>query len=183
MAFRRHFIPDFPNYSVRTDPESHAYDAQERFPQKTFHPSRTVGLNHLVFGVRQQRKIQLMFDLELRLRFHIVPAASQDGGVQLLELLDCVTKLGRFVDSTRSIRFGVKVEDQIPSAVIRQRNGLSVVRCYRKIRSFVAFFQHVGLFPLFLHLKIPLALASECRSLLVDLLAPAFPSSLGLRKT
>ena len=124
-----------------------------------------------------------MFDLELRLRFHIVPAASQDGRIQLLKFLDCVTKLGRFVDSTRSIRFGVKVENQILSVVIRQRNSFSVFRCYRKLRSFVAFFQHVGLFPLFVHVKIPLALASECRSLLVDLLAPVFPSSPGLQKT
>jgi hypothetical protein len=36
---------------------------------------------------------------------------------------------------------------------------------------------------LFAHLKIPPALCSEYHSLLVDLLAPAFPSSLGLRKT
>jgi hypothetical protein len=109
-----------------------------------------------------------MFELELRLRFHIVPAASQDGGIQLLELLDCVTKLGRFVDSTRSIRFGVKVENQILSVVIPQRNRLSVVRGYRKLRSFVAFFQHVGLFPLFAHVKIPPALSSEYRSLFED---------------
>jgi hypothetical protein len=124
-----------------------------------------------------------MFELELRLRFHIVPAASQDGGIQLLEFLDCVTKLGRFVDSTRSIRFGVKVENQILSVVIPQRNRLSVVRCYRKLRSFVAFFQHVGLFPLFAHVKIPPALSSEYRSLFEDWLAPVFPSSPGLQKT
>jgi len=124
-----------------------------------------------------------MLDLELRLRFHIVPAASQDGRVQLLEFLDCVTKLGRFVDSTRSIRFGIEVQNQILPAIILQRNSLPVVRCYRKFRSFVAFFQHVGLFPLFVRVKIPPALASECRSLLVDWPARVFPSSPGLQKT
>ena len=124
-----------------------------------------------------------MFDLELRLRFHIVRAAAQDRRVQLLEFLDCVTKLGRFVDSTRSIRFGIKVKNQILPAIILQRNSLSIVRCYRKFRSFVAFFQHVGLFPLFARVKIPPALASECRSLLVDWLARVFPSSPGLQKT
>jgi len=124
-----------------------------------------------------------MFDLELRLRFHIVPAASQDGRVQLLEFLDCVTKLGRFVDSTGGIRFGIEVKNKILPAIILQRNSLPVVRRYRKFRSFVAFFQHVGLFPLFVRVKIPPALASECHSLLVDWLARVFPSSPGLQKT
>ena len=124
-----------------------------------------------------------MFDLELRLCFHIVPAASQDGCVQLVKFLDCVTKLGRFVDSTRSIRFGIEVQHKILPTIILQRNSLPVVRCYRKFRSFVAFFQHVGLFPLFARVKILPALASECRSLLVDWLARVFPSSPGPQKT
>src|ERR1700721_883661 len=58
-AFWRPLVPDFPNNSRRANPESHAHDSQERFPQKTFHPSRTVRLNHLEFGGRKARKIQL----------------------------------------------------------------------------------------------------------------------------
>lgn len=59
-----------------------------------------------------------MLDLELRLIFRRVRAASQNGRVQLLELLDGVTKLGRFVDSTRCIGFGIEIEDDIPPAII-----------------------------------------------------------------
>ena len=124
-----------------------------------------------------------MLDLELRLIFRRVRAAAQDRRIFRFELLDGVTKLGRFVDSTGSIRFGIEVQHEILPAIILQRNSLPVVRCYRKFWSFVAFFQHVGLFPLFVRVKIPPALASECRSLLVDWLARAFPSSPGLQKT
>ena len=59
-----------------------------------------------------------MLNLEFRLVFDGVRAAPQDGRVQLLELLDGVTKLGRFVDSTGCIGFGVEIEHDIPPAII-----------------------------------------------------------------
>ena len=59
-----------------------------------------------------------MFDLEFRLVFCRVRAASQDARVQLFELLDGVTKLGRFVDSTGRVGFGIEIENQISPAVI-----------------------------------------------------------------
>ena len=60
-----------------------------------------------------------MLDLEFCLVFRRVRAASQDGGVQFFELLDGVTKLGRFVDSTGRVCFGIEIKDDIPPAIIR----------------------------------------------------------------
>jgi hypothetical protein len=89
-----------------------------------------------------------MLDLEFRLVFRRVRAASQNARVQLLELLDGVTKLGRFVDSTGRVGFGIEIENQIPPAIIRERHDFAVIRLYAKAWSLVAFFQHAVLFPL-----------------------------------
>jgi hypothetical protein len=147
MAFRRDFVPDLADFSVRADPIRHAHDSQERFPQKTLHPPRTVRLNHFEFRVRKQRKIQFVLDLEFCLVFHGVRAASQDAGVQLLELLDGVTKLGRFVDSTGCVCFGIEIEDEIPPAIIRKRDDFAVIGRYAKARSLVSLFQHAASSP------------------------------------
>ena len=118
MALRRDLVPNFADFSVRADPVRHAHDAEERFPQKTFHPPRAVSLDHFKLGVCKQREIQFVLNLEFRLVFDGVRAASQDGRVQLLELLDGVTKLGRFVDSTRCVGLGIEIEYDIPPAII-----------------------------------------------------------------
>jgi hypothetical protein len=88
-----------------------------------------------------------VLDLEFRLVLHRVRAASQDARVQLLELLDGVTKLGRFVDSTGSIRFRIKIEDEIPPAIIRERYDFAVIGRYAKARSLVSLFQHAASSP------------------------------------
>ena len=105
-----------------------------------------------------------MLDLEFGLSFHVVCAASHDGGVQLFEGLDCVTKLGRFVDSTGRVGFGIEIQDQIAPAKIRQPHGLAVVSRHSKTRSLIAFLQHDVFFPCPLNPKIPLIRASKRRS-------------------
>ena len=50
-----------------------------------------------------------MLHFEFFLRFHGIAAAANDGTVQFRELLQGVTELGRFVDSTGSIRFRIKI--------------------------------------------------------------------------
>src|SRR6202046_1061438 len=94
-----------------------------------------------------------MLDFEFRLVFHCVRAASQDGRVQLLELLDGVTKLGRFVDSTGRVGFGIEIKHDIPPAIIRERDYFAVVSLYAKVRSLVAHFQHAALSPRSLKLR------------------------------
>ena len=99
----RHFVPDFADGSIRADPESHAHDSQKRFSEKTFHAPRAVGFDYAKFRVRQQRKIEFVLGLEIRLRRDGIRAAADHGRVEFLELREGVTKLGRFVGSTGSI--------------------------------------------------------------------------------
>ncbi len=120
VPFGRDVVPDFLNLSVFTNPESHAHDSEESFSQEGFHAPGAVGLNDLEFGIGKQREVQLVFYFELGLRFDGIAAAAGDRGVQLFELADCVTKLGRFTRSTGGIRFREEIEDQIFSAKIRE---------------------------------------------------------------
>src|ERR1700730_8124035 len=143
MAFGRYFVPDGADLSVWTDPIRHPHDSQKRFSQETFHAPCTVRLDHFEFRVGEQRKSQFVFHLEFFLRFHGIAATAHDRGVQLIEFLEGVTKLGRFVDSTRSIRFRIKIKDHVFVAIVPQRNGRAAVVGYREARSLVAYFEHV----------------------------------------
>jgi len=58
--------------------------------------------------------------LEFCLRRNRVRAASQNHGIQFVELLFRVAKLGRFRCSTRRQRLGKKVEDDALSPEIRK---------------------------------------------------------------
>ena len=115
-------LPSGPiQYVIRTIPRND-------FPKKLFIRRAPYGFDHFEFRVGQQRKSQLVLHFELFLRIHGIAAAADDRGVQLLEFLERVAKLGRFVDSTWSIRFRIKIEDQVLAAIIRSE---TVRRCRR----------------------------------------------------
>jgi hypothetical protein len=84
-----------------------------------------------------------VLQLEFFLCFYGIAAAADDGGVQFIELLEGVAELGRFVDSAWSIRFRIKVQDQVFAAIILQRNSGAAVVGHREIRSFVAYLEHL----------------------------------------
>jgi hypothetical protein len=97
----------------------------------------------LKFRVGQQREINLELGLELRLILDRVAAAAEDDRIELVEMLLCVAKLGRFVRSTRRIRLGIEIEDDVLAAESDERHFLAVVRQQAELRRLVAFFEHV----------------------------------------
>ncbi|MFZ3379801.1 MAG: hypothetical protein WA193_09265, partial [Candidatus Acidiferrales bacterium] len=62
--------------------------------------------------------------------------------IQRFELLEGVTKLGRFVRSTGGIRLGIKIKNHIFPVKILQRNGRAAVVNTVEVRCLVAFFEH-----------------------------------------
>jgi hypothetical protein len=84
-----------------------------------------------------------VLQLEFFLRFDGIAAAADDGGVQFIELLEGVAKLGRFVNSAGGIRFRIEIEDQVFAAIILQRNCGAAVVGHGEVRSFVAYFEHL----------------------------------------
>ena len=170
MALRRDLIPNLANLSVRSYPVGHAHDSKERFPEECLHPSRAIILDDTKIRIRKQRKIQFVLDLEFCLRVHGIAAASDNRSVRCIELLDGVTKLGRFAGSTGSIRLGVEEQHYILPLVVRKRNGFSVVCGCAKPRRFVALFQHsFSLLTLRIaRITIPTARASESHLQVAD---------------
>lgn len=143
MALCGDFVPDFPDFAVVTDPESHADDPQERFAEERLHPARAVRFDYVELRVREQRKIQPVLGFELRLSLNRVGATANHRRIQLLETVDRVAKLGRFVRSTRRVGLGKEVEDQVFATKIVERNRAPVVSRGMERRGPVTFLEHL----------------------------------------
>ena len=134
--------PDLGDAPIPSDDKRAAHDAQKRFAEKLLHAPRVVGFDGLELRIAQQREVEVEFRGELCLRRHAIGAAAQDDRASLIELWFGVAKLGRFVDSTGSVGFGIEIENQVPPAIIRERDDFAVIGLYAKAWSLVAFFQH-----------------------------------------
>ncbi len=84
------------------------------------HAPYTVGFDHFVVGVAEQREIEFLLGPEFGESFFRVGAGAQDYHARFVELFLCVTKLGRFGRSTGSIGFREEKENHGSSAEIRQ---------------------------------------------------------------
>lgn len=134
MPLHVHFVPHVPDFPVFADPVGHAHDAEKRLAQEAFHSPRAVSFDHFEFPVRQQRKVQVVLLPEFPEKLLTVAAAAEDCRVQLLEFPFCVAKLGRFIRSTRRHCLGEKVEHDILSAILGERDFFAVIGCRAELR-------------------------------------------------
>jgi hypothetical protein len=74
--------------------------------------------------------------------FFWVGAGADDSDIQLVELLFCVTKLGRFGRSTGGVGFWKEKEQYAFTAEIRKRQLAAVVCFQLKVWSFITDLQH-----------------------------------------
>jgi hypothetical protein len=95
-----------------------------------------------VADIADQREIQLLLGAKCRQRLFGIAAGTDDRYTQFVEILLCVTKLGRFGRSTGSVRFGKEKENHAPASVGFQRKLAAFVRLQREIRCFVADLEH-----------------------------------------
>jgi hypothetical protein len=140
VAFGFDVVPGVLDLAVCADQERAAHDAQEGFPEEPFHATRTVGFNHLEVGIAEEREIDFLLFFEGRLGLDGIAAGSQDDHAQLIELLLCVTKLGRFGRSTRCVGLREEIKEYALAAEVRQRNLIAIVRFQAKVRRFVTNF-------------------------------------------
>jgi len=110
VAFGFDGVPDFFDFAVGADQKTAADDSLEQAAHEFLAAPRAVGLDHLVRGIAEQREIEFVLVAEVLQGLHGVSAGSKNGNTELVELLFCVTKLGRFDRSTGSIRFRKKEE-------------------------------------------------------------------------
>ena len=122
MALRFYTVPDLLEHAVGADQEGAADDTHERPAHELFRSPGTVRFDRFVGGIAQQRKIQFLLGLEIRERLFQVGACAEDQQATFVELLLCVTKLGRFDRSTGSVGLREEKEDDAFAAKIRKRN-------------------------------------------------------------
>jgi hypothetical protein len=138
----RDLIPNLFDLAIGINQKSATHNSHERAAHEFLHAPGPVGLNGLVIGIAQERKVQLAFGLEIGKRFHGIRAHAQDHRTGLFKLLEGVTKLGRFGDSTGSIGFGKEKQDYVLAGKILQGYGGTAIGMQRKLWSFVTELKH-----------------------------------------
>ena len=140
MAFGADFIPDFFDFAVGADQKCAADDVEERAAEEFLHAARAIGLDRFQIGIAEKIEIEFIFGFKAGLRFDRVAAHAEDHGVELIEVLFCVAKLGRFGGSTRSIGFWIEEEDYAFAAEVGEGDFGAGVVFEPECGSFIAFF-------------------------------------------
>ncbi len=141
MTFRSRILPDFFDFSVRANQAGTADNPQKILSQKTFHAARAVGFNHFEIRIAEKWKVQLVFGLKLSQDILCIRAAPQDDGVELVELVLGVAKLGRFVRSTGCQSLGKEKQHDALPVKLGERNFRAVVRGQAEGRRFFTYLQ------------------------------------------
>lgn len=108
MAFGADFVPDFLQFAVGANEVRAADDAKERFAEEFLHAARAVGFDGFEVRITEKIEVELVLGFEAGLRFDGVAAHAEDDHAELVELLFCVAKLGRFDRSTGGVGFRIE---------------------------------------------------------------------------
>jgi len=142
VAFGSNEGPDLFDFAGFADEERTADDAHEGAAHELFFLPSAEFSDGFVRGIGEQRKIELVLGLERGLRFDGIGAHAEDGHTMLIELLLCVTKLGRFNGSTGGVGFGVEKEEDALAFEISQGDRCVVVGFEAEAGGFGAWFEH-----------------------------------------
>jgi hypothetical protein len=139
VAFYFYLVPHLLDLAIGADQEGAAHDSGEAAAHEFFGAPHAVGFQHFVTRVADQRKIQLLLGAKCRQRLFGIAAGTDDRYTQFVEILLCVTKLGRFGRSTGSVGFRKEKQDDTLAFVGFQREFAAFVRLQREFRGLVAY--------------------------------------------
>jgi hypothetical protein len=142
VAFGVDRIPYFLDIAVGADQKTAADDSLKQTAHEFLAAPRAIGLDHLVGGIAEQWEIKLVPVAEVLQSLHRVGTGSENGDTELVELLFCVAKLGRFNRSTGSIRLGKKEEQDAAAPKVFERKLFATLGSEGEFGSFVADFEH-----------------------------------------
>ena len=142
MAFGSDEGPEFFDFAGFADEEGAADDAHESAAHELLFLPGAEFCDGLVSWVGEQRKIDLVLGLERSLRFDGIGAHAEDGDAELVEVIFCVAKLGRFNGSTGGVGFGKEKEEDAPAAKLGERQVGTLVRFEAEVGSFGTNFEH-----------------------------------------
>jgi hypothetical protein len=142
VALGDDLVPDFIYSAVRADEKCAADDAEKGFAEEFFHAAHAVRFDGPEIRIAEKIEVELVFGLEGSLSLDGVAARTEDDDTELIELLFCVTKLGRFDGSTGSIGLRKEKKHDAFVAKIGERDVGAGVVFKAECGGFVAFFQH-----------------------------------------
>src|SRR5690625_4301212 len=113
------------------------------FPYTTlFRSPHAVLAEDLFLGIGDERKRQAVFLRECLVRLDIVGRDTDHHDAGVLKAAIIVAQAAGLFGATRRVIFGIEVERNLLTAVIRQRNGRTVLRLTGEIRCSSAGFGH-----------------------------------------
>ena len=142
MASAGRGVPDVFDLAVRADQERTADDSFENAAHEFLGPPRTIGFDHFVIRIAEQREIQFLFGAEFCLGRFAVGAGTENHYIKFVEVLSGVTKLGRFGGSTGRVGLGIEKHDNALSGEVLQRDVFPFVGFQLKRGSLVSNFKH-----------------------------------------
>ena len=142
MAFGANDGPDHFDFAGFADEERAANDAHESAAHEELFLPSAEGFDGFVAGIAEEREIEFVLLLEGSQGFDGVSAHAEDGDFAAVELLFCVTKLGRLDGSTGSVGFGIEKEEDALALEILKRDGGAVVGGKAEGGGFIAWFEH-----------------------------------------
>ena len=144
MALRFDVVPNVFELAFRADEERAADNAEERTAKESLHAARAVGFDSLQIRIAQEIEVEFLVGFEGGLRFDGVAAHAQDDHAKLVELLFCVTKLGRLGRSAGSVGFRIEKQHDAFAEVVRESDVLAGVVLQAKCGGFAAYFEHIS---------------------------------------
>jgi len=134
--------PDHFDFAGFADEERAADDAHESAAHEELFLPSAEGFKGFVIGIAEKREIEFVLLLERRQGFDGIGAHTQDGDFVSVELLFCVTKLGRLDSSTGGVGSGIEEEKDALALEILERDRGAVVGGEAEGRGFIAWFEH-----------------------------------------
>src|SRR5258708_12554392 len=142
VAFGPDRVPDLFDFAVGADQKTASDNSLEQAAHEFFPAPRAVGFDHLVRGIAEQREIELPLVAEILQSLHRVGAGSENGDTELVKLLFCVAKLGRFDRSTGGIRLWKKEEQHAAALEILKLALFPAVGGEGAFLTFLTDFEH-----------------------------------------
>jgi hypothetical protein len=127
MTFGSDKGPEFLDFAGFADEEGAANDAHEGAAHELFFLPGAEFFDGFASGIAEQREIELVLGLEGGLGLNGIGAHAKDGDTELVELFFCVTKLGRFDNSTGSVRFGKEEEEDALAGEVFERDVFALI--------------------------------------------------------
>ena len=127
MAFGSDEGPEFFDFASLADEKGTADDAHVGAAHELFLMPGAELLDGFVGGIAEQKEIEILLGLEGGLGIDGIGAHAEDGDAELVEVIFCVAKLGRFNGSTGGVGFGIEKEEDALAGEVFQRDGLVLV--------------------------------------------------------